>query len=202
MTTYTKKFKEFIQEYNPDPKDYVVGYRKLDDSEIKIPLIAIDNSITAGKYLRRDIDDYANGLIGFRRGATFGSNVMSTIYLQGLTGWSGDADGNFEMNSLRIREFLEVPEIRKNKITVMGNQFWFTDSAMIETALPLGGNKYNVYFKLEDLEYASFELNDILKGIYHYDSGFYTVYLRVYELILNPDTAGEIGVRVESLNGQ
>lgn len=202
MAAYTKKFKEFIEDQNPDDGDYVVGYRKLDDSEVRIPLHAIDNSITANKYVRKDIDDHVNGIIRFNNGATFGSNIMSVIYLQGLSGWLGDSDGNFEMNSLRLREFLEVPELRKNKITVMGNQFWFTDSAMVKTALPTGGGRHDVYFKLEDLEYASFELNDILKGIYHYDNGFYTVYLRVYELILDPNTTGEIGVRVESLNGK
>lgn len=201
MTTYTKKFKEFIEEYNPNDGDYVVGYRKLDDSEVKIPLIALDNSITANKYLRKDIDDYANGLIRFNKGIIVGSDIMSTIYTQGLTGWYGDKSGNFEMNSLRLREFLEVPELRKNKVTVMGNQFWFTDSALIKTALSKGNSLYDIHFKLEDLEYSSFELGDILKGIYHYDNGFRTVYLRVYELIINYDTGGEVGIRVESLNG-
>lgn len=202
MATYTKKFKEFIEEYNPNNGDYVVGYRKLDDSEVRIPLISLDNSITANKYIRKDIDDYANGLIRFQKGLISGSNVMSTIYLQGLDGWFGDERGNFEMNSLTLREFLEVPELRKNKITVMGNQFWFTDSALIKTAVARGNNEYDIHFKLEELEYSSFELNDILKGIYHYANGFYTVYLQVYELILDPIENGEIGVRVRSLNGK
>lgn len=202
MTTYTKKFKEFLQEWNPENDDYVVGYRSLDDSEIRIPLVAIDNSITANKYIRKDIDDYANGIIRFNKGFTVSSNVMSTIYLQGLTGWMGTQEGDFEMNSLILREFLEVPELRKNKITVMGNQFWFTDSAMVKEVIATGSGNYDVYFKLEEEEYAPFELNDILKGIYHYSNGFWTCYLKVYELILNPDTQGEIGVKVHSMNSR
>lgn len=202
MTTYTKKFKEFIEEYNPNDGDYVVGYRKLDDSEVKIPLIALDNSITSNKYIRKDIDDYANGLISLNNGARIGDNIMSTIYLQGLDGWFGTRRGDFEMNSLTLREFLEVPELRKNKITVMGNQFWFTDSALVKEAVGMGMNQYKILFKLEDEEYASFELNDILKGIYHYENGFYTVYLQVTELVTSGITGGEIGVIVTSLNGK
>lgn len=201
-STYTKKFKEFIQEWNPEDDDYIVGYRSLDDSEIRIPLLAVDNSITSNKYIRKDIDDYANGLLRFNKGFTVSSNIMSTIYLQGLDGWIGNQKGDFEMNSLTLREFLEVPELRKNKITVMGNQFWFTDSAMIKESVATGSGNYDIYFKLEDEEYSSFELNDILKGIYHYSNGFWTVYLKVYELILNPNTLGEIGIRVHSMNGR
>ena len=202
MTTYTKKFKEFIPEWNPESDDYIVGYRNLDDSEIRIPLLAVDNSITANKYIRKDIDDYANGIIRFNKGFTVSNKVMSTIYLQGLDGWMGTQKGDFEMNSLILREFLEVPELRKNKITVMGNQFWFTDSAMVKVANATGSDNYDIYFKLEDEEYAPFELNDIIKGIYHYDNGFWTVYLKVYELIVNPDTGGEIGVKAHSMNGR
>lgn len=202
MTTYTKKFKEFIEDYNPKSEDYVVGYRGLDNGEVRIPLVSLDNSITANKYIRKDIDDYANGVIRFNKGFTTSSNVMSTIYLQGMDGWFGNSNGDFEMNSLTLREFLEVPELRKNKITVMGNQFWFTDSAMTKEVVGLGLNTYNILLKLEDGEYGSFELDDILKGIYHYNNGFYTVYLQVYELILDGLNGGEVGVKVRSLNGR
>lgn len=200
--SYTKKFKEFDEEYNPKQEDYLVGYRRYDEAETRVPLSALDNIIIANKYVRKDIDDYVNGLITFNKGFRVSGDIMSTIYLQGLNGWKGDKKGNFEMNSLILREFLEVPELRKNKITVMGNQFWFTDSALVKEAIAIGDGCYEVYFKLEDEEYSSFELNDILKGIYHYNNGFWTVFLQVYELILNPDTTGEIGVKVRSMNGK
>lgn len=202
MTTYTKKFKEFIEEYNPKSDDYVVGYRGLDNGEVRIPLVSLDNSITANKYIRKDIDDYANGIIRFNKGFTADTNIMSTIYLQGMSGWIGNSKGDFEMNSLTLREFLEVPELRKNKITVMGNQFWFTDSAMTKEVVGIGLDEYSILLKLEEGEYGSFEINDVLKGIYHYNNGFYTVYLQVYELILDGITGGEIGIRVRSLNGK
>ena len=201
-TNYTKKFKEFIQENNPGKGDYIVGYRQVDDAEIKIPLTSIDNAITSNKYIQKNVDDYANGLIRFNKGWLTNSTVASTVYLQGLDGWKLDKSGNLEIRSATIREFLEVPELRKNKITVMGNQFWFTDSATVKEVYINDNNGYDVYFKLEKGEFSSFELDDILKGIFHYDNGFYTVYLTVYELIIDHDTAGEIGIKVRSLNNR
>lgn len=197
----TKKFKEFIEERYPQSADYMVGYRALDDEEFRIPLGYLNTSIISNRFIRKDIADYADGLITFNSGLNTAGNVYSTIYLQGLNGWFIDTKGNLEVNSIVAREFIETPELRKNRITVMGNQFWFTDSALIRLVTATGSSRYDVYFKLEDGEYGSFVLDDIIKGIFHYDTGFYTVYLRIYEII-NDANNGQIGVRVESLNGR
>lgn len=198
----TKKFKEFVEDIDPIIQDtYMVGYRTTDEEEVRIPLDVVSSG-GLRKYLRKDIEDFAEEKIEFRKGLRSGGDTGSIQYIQGLLGWYGDKQGNFEMNSLILRDFLEVPELRKNKITVMGNEFWFTDSCTVKEVKDLGNQKYEVLFKLEENEFAPFRSSDLLRGIFHYTTGFYTVILHVYEVIFDMTSAGAIGVRVESLNGK
>lgn len=197
----TKKFNEFIEERYPQSGDYMVGYRTIDSEEFRIPLGYLNTSIISNRFIRKDIDDYADGVITFNSGLKTAGDVYSTIFLQGLNGWYIDPKGNLEVNSLTAREYIETPELRKNRITVMGNQFWFTDSALIRFVTATGSSMYDVYWKLEEGEYGSFVLDDIVKGIFHYDTGFYTTYLRVIEEILD-DQGGQIGVKMLSINGR
>ena len=67
------------------------------------------------KRLRKDIEDFAQELINFLKGTKFGEFIPGI-----LTGKGGmiDAFGNGELESLIIRRFLEVPEIRFNRVEV------------------------------------------------------------------------------------
>lgn len=202
MTNNTKKFKDFAEDLNPEYATYLVGYKPTTEEEIRIPLALIGLGGSAeGKYIRKDSDDYANGNISFRQGIDISGNIRSTEYIQNARGWFGDHKGNFEMNSLRLREFLETPELRKNRITVMQNEFWFTDSATVSNAVLRTDGKYNIDFKLEEGEYVPFRAGDILKGIFNYDTGFYTVFLHVDELTY-PQGDGAKSVVATSMNGR
>lgn len=198
----TKKFKDFAEDLNPEYATYLVGYRPTDEEEVRIPLALIGlGGAAEGKYIRKDGDDYANGNISFRQSIDIAANIRSKEYIQNAKGWFGDYKGNFEMNSLRLREFLETPELRKNRITVMQNEFWFTDSATVSEATLRGDGKYNIDFKLEEGEYVPFRAGDILKGIYSYDTGFYTVFLYVESLIY-PAGDGAKSIVATSMNGR
>lgn len=39
------------------------------------------------------------------------------------------------MKSLSIEEYLEVPELKYNRITATGNEFWVTDAGVIDDVL-------------------------------------------------------------------
>lgn len=202
MTQGTKKFKEFIEDLNPELTTYVVGYRPVDDEEVKVPLSLIGLSgDSSGKFIRKDTDDEAHGTISFNNNINIRNNIRSQQYIQNARGWFGDGKGNFEMNSLRLREFLETPELRKNRITVMQNEFWFTDSATVLDAVLRNDGNYDVTFKLEEGEFVPFRAGDILKGIYNYDTGFYTVYLHVESLIY-AEGSGAKAVVASSMNGR
>ena len=47
---------------------------------------------------------------------------------------SGDlrVDGHSSMKSLSVDEYLEVPELKYNRITATGNEMWITDAGVID----------------------------------------------------------------------
>ena len=48
--------------------------------------------------------------------------IQSPDYAEKLLGWLIDSAGNGELNSLRLRQFLEVPELRYNRVSSGGRQ--------------------------------------------------------------------------------
>ena len=97
-------------------------------------------------------------------------------FITGLFGMGGriDAKGHGELRSLRLWEWLEVPEIRFNKITVnIGLSIRSEGGGIIETAIPdvdEGGNQLatgSAHLKLEDGEYGAIAVNDLCMGIWH-----------------------------------
>lgn len=113
-------------------------------------------------------------LAKLNKGATFGE------FIAGLSGASIDENGNGEVNSLKVRDYLETQEMRKNRITVNGNEFWFTDACYIESVERIGTtDQYIITPRLPDGDLLSFRSSDILRGIYNYDTGFYTSILQV-----------------------
>ncbi len=117
-------------------------------------------------------------------------------------GWRIDREGNGEMESLVLRRFLEAPEFRKNKISVIGDEFWVSAAGLIESvreasSLPvyvkgrraLGkdgkpwriktGPGYIVRFKLEEGDSHAFKKDDILVSKFEQDDGFQSAWFRV-----------------------
>lgn len=84
-----------------------------------------------GKYISKIEDDEAKGNITFLAGidvktkaviqkiiaeyATFSKEISSEEYVQNLLGWLITPSGDIDAKSLRLRDFLEVPELRYNR---------------------------------------------------------------------------------------
>ena len=112
----------------------------------------------------------ADGIITAKQGVEFGE------YMTGLVGRGGkiDALGHGELRSLTLHEWLEVPEIRFNRITVnIGLSIRSEGGGIIQevvpdvyedgTFAPMG----SAWLKLEDGEYGAIALNDLNMGIWH-----------------------------------
>lgn len=130
-------------------------------------------------FLSKTETDAAAGLIRFLAGAEFGE------FISGMFSGKGakiDAQGNIEATSLRLRAMLEVPELRFNKLTVIGDEFIMTQNGLIETVEQLAERSYRLKMKLEEDEHIAFKSGHLIKGIYHYPGGFFTSYMRVEEV--------------------
>lgn len=101
---------------------------------------------------------------------------FGATYIPGIVGGLGafiSGDGNGELESLVLRSFLEVPELRYNRITVtVGNQ-WQAPGAGIVGEYTHGADAGDystgaVRLKLEEGETGSFAAGDICMGIWHY----------------------------------
>ena len=85
--------------------------------------------------------------------------VQIGTFVTGMIGGTGaqiDKDGRGEMTSLILREFLEVPELRFNKIDVVSGELW--NSIAFGTVEDVDLVNQIVTLKLED---------DICRGIFH-----------------------------------
>lgn len=111
---------------------------------------------------------------------TLSGKISSADFLSGLLGygWRIDNAGRAEMRSLTLWEWLDVPELRYNRVQVIGSEWWVTEGGAISDVQP-SGSQYVVTLKLEEGDLNPFRPADILKGIYHTGTGFQTVMLRV-----------------------
>lgn len=125
-------------------------------------------------FLSKLYDDTAAGIITFNGGLR--SNKMTYLnqgvqigtFVTGMIGGTGaqiDKDGRGEMTSLILREFLEVPELRFNKIDVVSGELW--NSIAFGTIEDVDLVNQIVTLKLEDGEYSGIHVNDICRGIFH-----------------------------------
>lgn len=124
-------------------------------------------------FLRKDRDDIASGRITFKKqsqhddGAQFGKT-----FVPGLIGTGGRIDGKgfAELRGLRLWEWLEVPELRYNRITIYIGIRWDTfGGGIIEEITPdvTGVETGTGKLKLEDGEYGAIAENDLCMGIWH-----------------------------------
>lgn len=122
-------------------------------------------------FLRKDRPDKTNFLLSFLAGAVFGKDGFAS----GLTGFGAriDENGNGEMESLILRRFLEVPELRYNRISVTLGDKWNAPGAgiieQIEPDMDGDGNLQMTgtgYLKLEEGEYGAIDVGDICMGIF------------------------------------
>ncbi len=133
----------------------------------------------AEKFLSKINPDTAKSLIKFLDGIEIGT------FVPGMFGGKGgkiDKDGNAEMTSLRLRELLEVPELRYNRLTVIGDEFILTENGLIQSVEQIADRSYQVNMKLEEGEAIAFIAGDLIKGIFHHTGGFATSHLRIEEV--------------------
>lgn len=138
------------------------------------------------KMLRKDIDDTAKGKITFEdvisllKGLKLGDG-KSQISAKGLaklyafmtynfvsgaygSGASIDNNGDAEMNSLFVRQFISAPKFVFNEISVTKAEQWNTNG--YGTIESVDTEKHIISLHLEGNDYGSLQVGDICRGIY------------------------------------
>jgi hypothetical protein len=152
-----------------------------------------------GKYISKIKNDEAKGNITFLAGidvktkaviqkiiaeyATFSKEISSEEYVQNLLGWLITPAGDIDAKSLRLRDFLEVPELRYNRVSVITGEEWNAPGGGIIESVDEENSI--VYLKLEPGEIAAIEVDDICKANFNNDTGFQATYFRITEKLDN-----------------
>lgn len=152
-----------------------------------------------GKYISKIKNDEAKGNITFLAGidvktkaviqkiiaeyATFSKEISSEEYVQNLLGWLITPSGDIDAKSLRLRDFLEVPELRYNRVSVITGEEWNAPGGGIIESVDEENSI--VYLKLEPGEVAAVEVDDICKANFNNDTGFQTTYFQITEKLDN-----------------
>lgn len=105
----------------------------------------------------------AIGLAVFKDGAHFGEFVKS---LYAGKGAGIDADGNAEVESLRVRSYFECLELIINRLSAIEGDQLLTEADTIESVDDLGNNCYGLHLKSKwDGYFTAQAENNVLKGI-------------------------------------
>lgn len=113
------------------------------------------------------------------KNAAFSGDVSSADYADKLLGWMINASGDMDAKSLRLRDFLEVPEFRYNRVSVVSGESWNAPGGGIVESVDVA--KGILYLKLEPGERADLEMDDICKASFNDETGFRTAYFRITE---------------------
>lgn len=168
---------------DPDAAPYLLEKIKAGFADVAKDLS--EDSPVRQQFLSRLTDDVAKGNITFEQAikvqgkAAFGSdvsvagalnsagNVTVGDYAAGLTGTGGriDATGAAELDSLALRRFLEVPELRYNRVDITLGDRWSAPGAGIVEAVDTATRR--ITLKLEEGELGALRAGDICMGIYH-----------------------------------
>lgn len=161
------------------------------------------------EFANKQAPDTFKGRMTFNAGAQFGPS-----YASGITGVGGfiSEKGAGELESLFIRRFLEVPELRYNRVGISVGDDWSAPGAgVIES---VDKDQKLVTLKLEEGEIGAVAVGDICMGIFHdFDpsnnatadsddgrgnfsfSGFATVYFRITEVLGDRNERFRYGLR-------
>ena len=129
------------------------------------------------QFLRKDIADTARGRITFEQQSQHNNGLqIGQAFVPGLIGVGGRIDGSAhaELRSLTLWEWLEVPELRYNKVTIYIGIRWDTfGGGIIETITPdeNGAETGSGTLKLDDGEIGAIAVGDLCMGIWHDESG-------------------------------
>lgn len=183
-----------------------------------------DNNLYSARRVKNDFlskvsDDVAAGRITFAQGlrAVMASTMEGGVqfgkeFADGVKGFGGKIDehGDAWLGGLRLRDFLEVPELRYNRTEItVGNAWRAPGGGVIESVTPDRNadgtltDKGTITLHLEEGEIGAVAVGDLCQGIFHdavnpsdnatadsddgrgnfHFAGFCTVYFRVISII-------------------
>lgn len=136
-----------------DENVYSALRAKQEDEKVKLEM--------EDKYIRKDKPDETDFRVDFHDGITTGR------YVGGFLGDGAqiDKNGNAEMSSLSLRNFLEVPELRFNRIDVVSGELW--NAIVFGLIESVDEEQRIVKLKLEEGELSGLHVNDFCRGIFH-----------------------------------
>lgn len=166
------------------------------------------------KFLRKDTDDSASGIITFLKDIIVkGWSVFTKGWKTATYDGNGlydhgaqvDENGNGILNSLFVRQFVSAPKFVFNEVNVTKSEQWNTNA--YGTIEKVDTEKREITLHLEENDYGSVEVGDICRGIFAdiddtYNSsengegsfdhcgfvvhrGFFTTYFTVEKIIVN-----------------
>lgn len=154
------------------------------------------------EFLNKRRGGTVEGITRFLKRQQLDEGFRTSDFASGITGFGAQIDGQGagELESLFIRRFLEVPELRKNRVGISVGDDWSAPGAgVIES---VDKEQKLVTLKLEEGEIGAVAVEDICMGIFHdFDpsnnatadsddgrgnfsfAGFATVYFRITEVL-------------------
>lgn len=154
------------------------------------------------EFLNKRRGGTVEGITRFLKRQQLDEGFRTSDFASGITGFGAQIDGRGagELESLFIRRFLEVPELRKNRVGISVGDDWSAPGAgVIES---VDREQKLVTLKLEEGEIGAVAVEDICMGIFHdFDpsnnatadsddgrgnfsfAGFATVYFRITEVL-------------------
>ena len=124
------------------------------------------------RFLRKDQDDYtSHSLKVGGKLVSEGGLQIGESYVEGMTGVGGylDPEANAYLKSLTLREFLEVPELRFNRVDVVSGELWNSIAFGVIEAVDTA--RMIATLHLVEGEQMNIHVNDICRGIFHNLSG-------------------------------
>ena len=155
--------------------------------DVFLPTLGYLIKVFGSLFLSRTADDVAEGFIEFRKGIRALSVLVDTVvetsdlqinnaavfgqFVTGIVGGSGgriDKDGNAELESLVLRSFLEVPELRFNRIDVVSGELWnsIAFGTIASVTVSNDGKGGTAWVHLEKTERCGLKVGDICRGIF------------------------------------
>ena len=215
-----RSIQSFLSKKGDDSTPYSLGIGK--DLSVGGKVIGdmnVEKDVNVGKNL--DVNGTANIESNTSVGGQFSVEQKSTAkkgiqigesFVPGiLTGIGGNIDehGNAELESLVLRRFLEVPELKYNRtIITVGNQWNAPGGGVIER---VETSTNTAWMKLENGEPGAIAVGDICMGIFHSENasenantttddsrgnfhfaGFYTCYFTITEITDYTDEEGNV----------
>ena len=154
------------------------------------------------EFLNKRRGGTVEGITRFLKRQQLDEGFQTSDFASGITGFGAQIDGRGagELESLFIRRFLEVPELRYNRVGISVGDDWSAPGAgVIES---VDKDQKLVTLKLEEGEIGAVAVEDICMGIFHdFDpsnnatadsddgrgnfsfAGFATVYFRITEVL-------------------